>query len=247
MYLIFGSISIRSKKLTSKEVGINSEDNKYKNYLFLIKKRCFHVFWIPFFPIETLYFIKSLKTKEEYVMPDDFAVHVRTLNDQDKRHMIWSYLGIWLILGGILLIIGAQINKHFERNTNYTEYAKSRATQIDTNTIGTNYTLLLSPEKPTFKRQQICITIISVSDDSLEVVKMYGYSQYDSIKNLTWYDNNLQETLLSLARSKDLESLKISKEDLKKTIPTDRNLDLKQSHTIPGIGEVSMQIWNSYR
>jgi hypothetical protein len=246
MYFIFGLMSIRSNKFTPDQVGINSKNNEYKDHLFLIKKRCFHLFWIPIFPTETQYILKNEKTKEKHVMPDVFKWYIQEHYVKRREHPFWTFSGMWLLLVAIMFFFGMLTYKNYRRDMYYEETAKNRATYVDKSIVGDYYNLYIKPKSNNNQSQKLYLVVNKLKGDSLVFVNMLGDTKVDSIQETRWLKGEIQDSLAQIAITKNYKTLTLSKEDLKNTIPTDRSLKMKQSYPIEELGDVTMYTFSSY-
>ncbi|MCP4522514.1 MAG: hypothetical protein GY827_12605 [Cytophagales bacterium] len=61
--IVFGTGSMSIKKITPSDLGIETEENA--SYVFEIRQRYFHLFWIPFFGIGKIWAVRLFRDSDD--------------------------------------------------------------------------------------------------------------------------------------------------------------------------------------
>lgn len=160
--IIYGTGTYTLRRFAPNELGLF--DSSFNGFEFLVLKRYAHLYWIPVFPIGTVYALKQPNSSDKYEVSDE---GLKSLMKQQPVSLWWHSLAF---AGPLLLILGLTFN-NVQSQFQQAASEKAMAAQIETRTKVLSDTASLRPYASQFKNILNCFEK-SESEKPLHVDKI---------------------------------------------------------------------------
>lgn len=129
--IVFGSGTYTMQRFTPSELGLF--DSSFEGYEFSIVRKYAHLYWLPLFPIGTLYAVKKPGEKDKYEVTDPNLISLM----QQHKLPFWKHLGCFalpllLVSGFILYIANTFVDDYKFQSAYNAQIAAVNHTMADT-------------------------------------------------------------------------------------------------------------------
>lgn len=136
MGIIFGTNSILIESYSV--FDLNVQEKMQVDVRFEVRQRCFHLFWIPLFPIRKIYQLKQDGNRYDLELE-----YIEIVKSKGKHRTPWYsfLLSIMSIIGILSVIVYSEYHYYMRFTKDYQEYRSSvkniaqRVSQIDSNSL----------------------------------------------------------------------------------------------------------------
>jgi hypothetical protein len=224
MRIVFGHNNFRVKAITPAEIGLI--DAEYKNYMFELRQKYVHLFWIPIFPLGQIWVLRK-PNGHIFDCPRDIENKLESI--KPKGISIFAFAGP--LLGVLILLLMPVFDsiKHAQYADSEKKYLqeKSKTLNIYLDNLESNDYLLFesSGNGSNYTNDYYPpVKVISATKDSVTLGNMFANNTSTTYNEYNTDLDNTQIAQLALEHP-IVETYTIAKAKLKKALPynTDNN------------------------